>query len=736
LSAPSPATIAGTLTDSERVRFYASSLAFAAVGFAVAMASQPMWTRAAGAGQVPGYMLAHGLDARGPFWFTVTLAVLPLIVAAAMRRVSAMLAGAETQPWARMTCWAACAGSVWLAVISPDVLYVIAPVVLFVPLAIVLRRFEARFTADDVVLLPAFIVVYFALLDLTDADGRLLLLAAVWLLFVLRLFRSNFAFAPLGIIPQATLLFGHRAWLNVLALAIVFVPPWFGRGSKRVLTFVAYPVFVYFLPLACSTWAAEGIPRINFFERGQSLIHASNMLHGARVYRDTVPMHGLIEDGGLDFLVMRFGGAHDIGSVVTVHDLVGQLNAPAMYAMTAAASASPPVALLAVLFVNCPNSLRCAFALLALAAMITAYRRQSPKLLGYAGALVALACLTSVDFGVYSLLALIVTALLMRPRGKAFGAAAIGIVAAAIPIALLFAALGILGPAISRTIALTRLAPAYNLGFFAAPKALADLRFFPDVLLAFLQRPSMAVGVWMLGVAVIAVGVAAGPSRKLGPLVILAVFVAATGLSYAERHHLYGIENGGYPLLFAGVAILLRDERLSAKVAGRIAAILLLITAGITADIAVFSAVRRQRQIDGASVTELRDVPPARHALFDKRDAEYVTTLNTYFAQNLGPSETFFDFTNRGLLFYLLDRRCPVPLNEVAAYEAVAAQEEVIRRIEQQPEVRYALIPPPNDGFTIDGVANRERAPLVWAYLQQHFRPAFEQGPVIVWKRQ
>ncbi len=711
------------MTESERIYFYACNLAFAAFGFAVAMATQPMWTRPASASQVPGYMQAHGLDARGPFWFTVTLVVLPLVVAVAMRRVSALLAQAETKTWARVTTWAACAGSVWLAVIAPDWAYVIAPVLLFVPIAVVFRKFEAAYTTDDVALLPALLVVYFALLDLTDADGRLLLIAAVWLLFILRFFRRNFAFAPLGIIPEARLLFGRHAVLDLVALAIVFIPL---RGSRHVLTRIAYPAFVYFLPLAASLWAAERLPRINVFERGQSLLHASNMMHGARAYRDTVPGHGLIEDGGLDFLAMRFGGARSIGAVVTVHDLVGQLNAPAMYAMTAAASGSPAVALLAVLFVNCPTSLRCAFALLAIAVMIDACRRQSPRILGYAAAIAAFACLVSVDFGVYSLFALIAATLLIQPRTKAFASAGIGILATAIPVTLLFAVLGILQSAITRTLALPRLGPAYNLGFFAAPKAMADLRFFPDVLLAFLQRPSMAVGVWIAAVLVLAVGVS---TRRPSPLVILAVFVAATGLSYAERHHLYGIENGGYPLLFAGVALLVSDRRAGARVVGRVAAVVLLIAAGVTANIAVFSAVRRQQHVEDTSVTQMDG------ALFDKRDAEYITTLRIYFAQNLGPSETFFDFTNRGLLFFLLDRRCPVPINEVAAYESAAAQREVIDHLEKQPEVRYALIPPPNDPFTIDGVPNSDRAPLVWAYLQQHFKPAFEQGEVVVWKR-
>ncbi|HEX3580789.1 MAG TPA: hypothetical protein VH087_03440 [Thermoanaerobaculia bacterium] len=152
-------------------------------------------------------------------------------------------------------------------------------------------------------------------------------------------------------------MFGRHVVLDLLALAIVLVPL---RGPKRILTWIAYPAFVYFLPLACSLWAAEGLPRINFFERGQSLLQASNMMHGARAYRDTVPLHGFLEDGGFDFLAMRFGGAR-------------------------------------------------------------------------------------VDFGVYALLA---TALLMSPRRKVFGGAGIGILAAAIPVILLFAVLGIL-PSVS-----------------------------------------------------------------------------------------------------------------------------------------------------------------------------------------------------------------------------------------------------------------------------------------------
>jgi hypothetical protein len=41
---------------------------------------------------------------------------------------------------------------------------------------------------------------------------------------------------------------------------------------------------------------------------------------------------------------------------------------------------------------------------------------------------------------------------------------------------------------------------------------------------------------------------------------------------------------------------------------------------------------------------------------------------------------------------------------------------------------------PDSPGMT-DGVANRDRAPLVWRYLQSNFRPAFAENGVVIWRR-
>ena len=88
-----------------------------------------------------------------------------------------------------------------------------------------------------------------------------------------------------------------------------------------------------------------------------------------------------------------------------------------------------------------------------------------------------------------------------------------------------------------------------------------------------------------------------------------------------------------------------------------------------------------------------------------------------------------------GLLYFLFDRDCPIRQIEVAFYETEDRQREVIARIEGNPNVRAALVPPSAEALDVDGVPNAVRAPLVWQYLQQHFTPDFQEGDVIFWRR-
>jgi hypothetical protein len=163
--------------------------------------------------------------------------------------------------------------------------------------------------------------------------------------------------------------------------------------------------------------------------------------------------------------------------------------------------------------------------------------------------------------------------------------------------------------------------------------------------------------------------------------------------------------------------------------------VLALMIAQPTAHIAIAGSLRRAHGPLETGWQEL-SLPRARGALSKSTDAAVIDVVQRYAASHLQPNDTWFDFTNRANLYFLLDRDCPIRQLEVAFYETEARQREVIRRIEQNPHIRFALMPPdPIDTTAVDGVPNRVRAPLVYQYLQSHFTPDRTEGGVEFWRR-
>ena len=162
--------------------------------------------------------------------------------------------------------------------------------------------------------------------------------------------------------------------------------------------------------------------------------------------------------------------------------------------------------------------------------------------------------------------------------------------------------------------------------------------------------------------------------------------------------------------------------------------IVTLMIAQRTAHIAITGARRHARGSLDPTWQELA-LPRAQGALSRTSDAAIIDAVQRYAASHLKPDETWFDFTNRGNLYFLLDRDCPIREYETADYETLAKQREVIRRIEENPRVRAVLLPGPSGLYMVDGVSNAERAPLVWNYVQTHFHADFAEGVVVFWRR-
>jgi hypothetical protein len=727
--------------------------AFAVWGLAIAIALITFWTRPAPAGQLPGAASALDFDAHGPFRWIAGLMLLPLLVPLALKPLSRRLAAGRE--WAGNSVVAAALVTLWFVTSDRKVGWSIVPCALVIAICTLLRRRELRFTRADAVLFPAFLTTLLGLIDIGGVSVNAAVLVAALLVFTVRVAIAfipsptapayAFAAAPLALILQTGFFARDQRYFGWPAVAIVVLTPFLMRAFvrvpearlRRLLVLCVYPLALYAYTNAMSRETAEGKPRVNFFEDGHALLPASEYLAGERPYRDTLPAHGLLEDGGLDALAMKLGGVN-VGTRLRARLVVGNLVSMALYALAFAATGSAEGALFAVMLGVMTGAYTTAFRLLApiltLALIAAAARMRRPRLLFWAGVGAVVSAIVSLDFGAFTVLVLMV-AVVRTGRRKAGGPAGgkpalLGLLTAAGLFFAGLAAFGILGDFLRSTFVETvGVAPAYTLEMFAAPALMKSANAFPDVLAVALHRDVFLYIAWCAIAVVTGVMIARRPRRRHEAVLLLGVWTVVSAISYAERHHLrFGVIAA---VIFVFVILQLLRRRSALAIPAIVAAIAL---AAPTTHLAVVGWMRQSRGPTEPDWVEIGDLPRARGALFHERDARVVESVRKVLSLSLKPDETFFDFTNSGILYFLTRRDCPIREYEVAFYETEAGQREIIRRIEASPKVRAALVSTA-PRFTVDGIPNATRAPLVWQYLQDHFEPDFEEGDVVMWRR-
>lgn len=710
--------------------------AFALWGLALGIAMIAVWNRPAPTDQLPGAAKALGFDAAGPFRWIAGLMLLPIAVPLLLRPLARALAPARTFHLA----WLAPVVTLWLCTMRRDVFWTLVPCAAVLALCFVLRHRDLRWTRRDVVLVPVVLMCVVAIKDISHglSAERGIYLAALLVLSVrvaIAFIPSSlppalaFLIAPLGIVLQTGFFARDQRYLGWHALAFAALTPFVMRFVLRdvrrataILVFFIYPLTLYSYSNALALSTAEGKPRINFFEDGHPLLPASEMLRGELPYRDFLPAHGLIEDGLFDVAAMKLAGVN-LGTRTKARIVVGNLVIVALYFVAFAATGSAEGALLAALLAFFTGvyrgTIRFLPAIAALAFIVAGVRLRRPRLFFFAGVLTVLAGLTSLDFGFYTFVTLAV-AVVRHPR--ALKPALLGLLAF-VPVAIALLAFGILDDFVHATFVETLSASsAYTLNFFTPPEAIRRLNAFPDALAALLDREAFLYLFWCATAIFVGVTVTRRASRRLEPLVLLGVFIVLTAISYAERHHLY------FGMLACVVLVAIARHWLA------IAALIVL--AGPTTHMGVIGHMREARGPLEPAWRELREIPRGRGALLHEWDAAFLTSARKYTDLSLRPDETFFDFTNSGILYFVLRRDAPIRHYEVAFYQSEEAQRAVIAALESNPRVRAALVPRhPTARFAVDGVPNAERAPLVWQWLEQNFEPDFEEGDVVFWKR-
>ncbi|HXH39979.1 MAG TPA: hypothetical protein VNN08_15215 [Thermoanaerobaculia bacterium] len=737
-------------------------------GFAIAISLLPLWLGPPPPGQLPGYATAMGLDARAPMRFVLGLIFIPLLWTLALRPILTILAREDTRAWARNAFAAAAVAMLWFVIITRSVAWVMIAPALVLAVAMAMRKVDAHFTRHDLILLPVLASVNLALLDLLPRSVEQVLLLAAAAVFAVRIAlvvirrRTGlppamcFALAPLGLALQSSFNsydIRHSPWWP---LVFTIVTPLLLRALVRdgsatrarfrmALRYAVYPLAAYAYLSATSQLAADGMPRADLFEDQQHMVPAAEMLRGEKPYRDIIPAHGFVQDALLDFAALRTGPV-TLGRALKVRGVISGTIIIAHYALVTAATGSPEVGLastfLAMLLGTAGGSIRVLPAIATLAVIAYAIRRRDPRWLAGAGAGVVICILTSLDHGAYTLLTLFIAAMRFRgDRKRALTFALAGGGATAVAAFTAMALYGIAADFVRVTIfEIATLGPVYTLTAFDAPQYLQKINNLPEVLSALFDKSAFLYVFWplmmLLLVAALTSTAIMTPRRRARreAFLIVAVYGVITALSYAERHHLLWVFVVA-PLISIGIFRLFRSRIPLARAQAPAAVIIALMIAQPTAHVAITGYLRRfHGPIEGG--WQVLALPRARGALTKASDAVVIDVVQRYAASHLKQAETWFDFTNRGNLYFLLDRDCPIRQIEVAFYETEERQREVIARIEQNPRIRFALMPgDPVDTTAVDAIANRDRAPLVYAYLKDHFTQDYEEGGVIFWRR-
>jgi hypothetical protein len=750
------------LTPSQRATFL--SLCTAVYGLAIAIASFPLWIRESTPDQLPGFMKSIGLDAHTSFRFFGAVVAFTLIAAFAMRPIVNVLTRPDTRAWARNGAAFAMLTALWYATVSRSVPWTLIPSAIAIAVFVLLRRVDMRFSRRDVLLIASFMPVFMALTDATQLSVEQCAVIAAASVIALRLaialvWRDHlsaglcFAVSPVALMLESHLLSRDQRHAGWPALLVVFVTPILMRAfignspvtrrRLRIAIAVAiYPLAVCGYISASGLLAAEGMPRASFFEEMQHLTPANAMLHGAKPYVDVVPPHGLIQDALLDYVILRTG-PKTLGNVLRVRLTLNAAMSVLCYALAAEATGSPDLGFLgfsaAAIMGQGGGFFRFAPGVFCLVICVAAVRRRRPRWLLAAGAMIIIAGLTSIDFGVYTIAITLFAALRFESKWRAIAWATIGATFTA-AIASILMMIGGYFVAFLRVTLLevAKVGPAYVLTPFDAPPLLD--RRFPELMSAIFDSQTLPYLVWIACLLTIAVVFAQGTRGRgrrraaIDAILVIVFFIVVLGIAYAERHHIY-FQLVVAPLVVATAYRLSQARSTLPRLIAPALALLLLMAAGFTSHFAIVGWLRRAR---GPVDAEWREVglPRARGALLRASDIATLDSITRYVNTHLGPNETFFDFTNRGVAYFLLDRELPVRQVEVAYYEPENLQREVIARIERNPRIRAALVPAlKGDQSGVDLIGNDVRAPLVWRYLQEHFEPDFEEGPVVFWRR-
>jgi hypothetical protein len=705
-----------------------AAVAGAAIGFGLALLLFPRLPWRSSSGQLPGFAAVHGFDPRGEELRLVALVLLPLLGGAAAQKLSGArfpkglgARGAEpaafrarlpqSRPKILVPAVAAHALTAWTLLVGPAVRHGFGPFLL----------------------LGALAVASFALCTALGG-GRALESGAAWLGAA----SLTLPFAFLG---------APRDALGIGAAGAAYALPFLARlgaaaapSSARLWRGTTVAILLPGSLTAFSAAAYMRGPRVaDVFEDGHALLPASEYLRGERPYRDVLPGHGFVSDGGLAAVELRAFG-DDYAGLKRGEKAAGVLFWPAFYALGWAATGSPGIGFLGMVltfFVSPGYAFQRILASIGVLALaVYASRTKRPAAWVACGVALPLGFCVAVEFALYDAAAVAVALWVARGRrSENLRRLVLGAAVSTAALALVFGFFGIFGSFLQATFMfLPALLPVYALGFpkVVLPQDLPALRTgLADGTLLF--SAFVALSLVLLG-AFLPRAPRVGPrARAFLPVGAWAVVAM---LSVLERWHF----NYGAFVVPVGLILAARWARggrpwTSPRAwlpAGALAAVIVLRQPALTV---YYSAVGIVWPSPPTGTVALDQPERARGAVFRSADVALVRSAAEAMRRaGFRDGDTWLDFAGAPDLYYLFGRHCPIRYYEVGFYETEAAQREVIAAVERNPRVRLVLM----KGYwpsAIDGVSNDVRAPLVAAYIREHFRPFYRDGDIDWWLR-
>jgi hypothetical protein len=613
--------------------------------------------------------------------------------------------------------------------------------------------------------------------------GTLIALFWVVALFITRMVKLQFgidvfrqivtAAIPLVVLPFLPLFWipttePRLAILVALLLAALIAmrirTPLSPRGAWRLSAFVILPALIYLVSYTSTAYPPQAI---DLFHRGESIGPASDYLRGKVPFRDTFPLHGMLEDGLLDsWLMQLFGRSVDVAIASGV--ILGGFLSVSIWFLGLAVFESIPLAMLCVAmgaWTTAENS-RTFFQVAAVALFWNALKRRSRWSAVFSGVFAGVAIFFSYEIGLYTIVAAIIVLVVERGRLVRSDRASRSITerrrarrpttaagTAALPF-FIGVALGA-APFVIYLIARDALADFAVTSFITIPNIIDAVWSlpFPDLVSTFrdsLNLHTLADFVLfekfhlILSPLTIAVAAVYLIQRWLrhridtfdSALLVLTVFAAVTqrtAFGRAEFRHQYFAAFLVGPMLVMLAILFTRKLRETVRDGGSVFVATLVVVL-----VPVIGVLLWIPDLVNARIDDVINYQRRVLHIFRDGHAEEVAfridAVSDEIHKLTKRNEPIFDFSNQPAFYFFANRPNPTRFYQVPILSPREFQAETIRVLDRtKPKVIIRTSPEQYDRF--DGVPNAIRAQAVAAYIDDCYRFYKSVRGVELWKR-